>query len=69
VVFVNKVLEAFKKVSGYENILRYLPRSVEGGTAITIKGDCPITNLCADRISKYGWSTDDILTIMENFQK
>lgn len=69
VVFVNKIVEAFKKVSGYENILRYLPRSVEGGTAITIKGDCPITNLCVDRVSKYGWSTDDILTIMENFQK
>ena len=67
VVFVNKVCEAHNNVKKYQNLLRFF--NVSKGKAVTIDSQCPITNLVVKRMGRYGWETEDILTILENFQK
>jgi hypothetical protein len=67
VVFVNKVCKAHQAVKKYEQILGMF--SMSKGKPAVLDSQCPITNLMVKRMGRYGWEVEDILTILENFQK
>jgi hypothetical protein len=67
VVFVNKVCKAHQAVKKYEQILGMF--NMSKGKPAVLDSQCPITNLVVKRMGRYGWEVEDILTILENFQK
>jgi hypothetical protein len=67
VVFVNKVCKAHQAVKKYEQILGMF--NMSKGKPAVLDSQCPITNLVVNRMGRYGWEVEDILTILENFQK
>jgi hypothetical protein len=64
VKFVLGVCKAQNNVAKYKTITHNLPS--EDGKALQVNTKCPLTALCVKNLTKYGWDTTDILTIMEN---
>ena len=64
VKFVLGVCKAQNNVAKYKTIAHNLPSG--GGKALQVNTKCPLTALCVKNLTKYGWDTTDILTIMES---